>query len=234
LALKFFLLYIFSLYTWYGRYNQKLEWRESENQAPQSLQQTMKITTVEKLEIYSLYLSHALHLTFYFSSFIYCQPDSSTPSILSPYKQLFGKPRAINMPSILEDPATITPAPRHMLHSLEATPHLFTPIKTTLKTGKAVTLYPITNGPSSLPQSLLRFLHAEFSAEIERGCTYPMEEAMDFEKFGEYWFGVFGVVALLDSGSGGERLSGERDWERECLGTFYIKPNYPGMFLPFL
>ncbi|CEL05466.1 Putative Histone acetyltransferase HPA2 [Aspergillus calidoustus] len=132
------------------------------------------------------------------------------------------------MPSILEDPATITPAPRHMLHSLKATPHLFTPIKTTLKTGKAVTLYPITNGPSSLPQSLLRFLHAEFSAEIERGCTYPMEEAMDFEKFGEYWFGVFGVVALLDSGSGGERLSGERDWERECLGTFYIKPNYPG------
>lgn len=59
---------------------------------------------------------------------------------------------------------------------------------------------------------------------------------MEFGKFGEYWFGCFGVVALLDSDGGngkvGEEkgLDEERDWERECLGTFYIKPNYPGEY----
>ncbi|KAL3460431.1 hypothetical protein BJX64DRAFT_263076 [Aspergillus heterothallicus] len=132
------------------------------------------------------------------------------------------------MPSILEDPASVTPAPASMLLSLESHPQKFTPIKATLKTGKPATLYPITSGPSSLPQSLVRFLHAEFSAEIARGCTYPMEEAMEFERFGEYWFGLFGVVALLDSAQGEEGLNDERDWERECLGTFYVKPNYPG------
>ncbi|KAL4957042.1 GNAT family acetyltransferase [Aspergillus filifer] len=130
------------------------------------------------------------------------------------------------MPSILEDPDTRTPPPYTKPPSLQ-------PIHTTLKTGQKATLHPITTGPSSLPSSLLKFLHEEFSAEIKKGCTYPMEEAMEFSKFGEYWFGCFGIVALLDSGEEKEGeedsgLNGERNWERECLGTFYIKPNYPG------
>lgn len=63
-----------------------------------------------------------------------------------------------------------------------------------------------------------------------------MEEAMSFERFAEYWFGTFAVVAILDSQKGeeGEGLLGggeERDWEKDCVGTFYIKPNYPGMLL---
>ncbi|KAL2870764.1 GNAT family N-acetyltransferase [Aspergillus lucknowensis] len=134
------------------------------------------------------------------------------------------------MPAILEDPFTNPPAPPS-LPSQKSPSDLSTPIKTTLKSGSPVTLYPITTGPSSLPHSLLRFLHAEFSAEIERGCTYPMEEPMEFARFGEYWFGLFGVVAVLDSPDGeeeGRGLSEDRDWERECLGTFYVKPNYPG------
>ncbi|KAL4932612.1 GNAT family N-acetyltransferase [Aspergillus undulatus] len=133
------------------------------------------------------------------------------------------------MPSILEDPNSTTPPPPLPTKSL--TP-LLKPIHTTLKNGQTATLYPITNGPSSLPPFLLKFLHAEFSAEIERGCTYPMEEVMEAERFGEYWFGLFGVVAVLDSEaekeSEGLTEAAERDWERECLGTFYIKPNYPG------
>ncbi|KAL4768771.1 hypothetical protein BDW60DRAFT_210643 [Aspergillus nidulans var. acristatus] len=134
------------------------------------------------------------------------------------------------MPSILEDPNTKIQPSDSLLLSLKS-PSLNTPLKTTTKTGANVTLYPITNGPSSLPQSLLRFLHAEFSAEIEKGCTYPMEQPMKFEAFGEYWFGTFGVVAILDregDGVGGLNVDSERDWEKECLGTFYVKPNYPG------
>ena len=60
---------------------------------------------------------------------------------------------------------------------------------------------------------------------------------MKFEAFGEYWFGMFGVVAVLDQegdGEGGLSVDSERDWGKECLGTFYVKPNYPGMpqYLP--
>lgn len=76
---------------------------------------------------------------------------------------------------------------------------------------------------------MVKFLHAEFSAEIERGSTYPMEQAMGLEQFAEYWFGTFAVVAVLDGEEEGEGLEEGREWEKVCLGTFYIKPNYPGM-----
>ncbi|KAL4887191.1 hypothetical protein BJY04DRAFT_49014 [Aspergillus karnatakaensis] len=136
------------------------------------------------------------------------------------------------MPSILEDPSTTTALPASHLSSVKTNTTVTTPYKAILKSGLPVILYPITTGPSSLPPSLLKFLHAEFSEEIRKGCTYPMEEAMEYERFGEYWFGGFGVVAVLDSpqnvgDSLGERDEG-RNWETECLGTFYIKPNYPG------
>lgn len=92
-----------------------------------------------------------------------------------------------------------------------------------------VTLHPVTQGAASLPPGLVKFLHKEFSAEIERGCTYPMEEPMSLERFAEYWFGTFAVVALTGSSDAKEiRRDEERNWEEECLGTFYIKPNYPG------
>ncbi|KAL2815773.1 GNAT family acetyltransferase [Aspergillus cavernicola] len=140
------------------------------------------------------------------------------------------------MPAILEDPSTTISTPPSLSLSLKSNlPQITTPIKTTLKSGVPVTLYPVTSGPSSLPQTLIRFLHREFSTEIERGCTYPMEEAMGAERFKEYWFGMFAVVALIDldysgalSEPGNEALSEDRDWEKECLGTFYVKPNYPG------
>jgi hypothetical protein len=92
-----------------------------------------------------------------------------------------------------------------------------------------MTLYPITGGPSSVPKDLIKFLHAEFSAEIERGSTYPMEQPMELEAFAQYWFGTFCVLAVLDE-EGVEGLEEGREWEKVCLGTFYIKPNYPGEF----
>ncbi|KAL5343613.1 hypothetical protein BJX70DRAFT_393670 [Aspergillus crustosus] len=132
------------------------------------------------------------------------------------------------MPSILEDPNTTTPLPASHITSLKSnTVPLTAPYKATLKSGLPVTLYPITTGLSSLPASLVEFLHQEFSAEIIRGCTYPMEEPMEYERFGDYWFGGFGVVAVLGASDSIPAL-GERDWANECLGTFYIKPNYPG------
>lgn len=55
-----------------------------------------------------------------------------------------------------------------------------------------------------------------------------MDRTFSLEKFAEYWFGTFAVVVLM--GEEEEIKDDGRDWERECLGTFYIKPNYPGGF----
>jgi hypothetical protein len=73
--------------------------------------------------------------------------------------------------------------------------------------------------------------------EIEKGDTYPMTSAMSLDFFGGYWFANFAAIMLLgDWGAESEdvanRLGGtenvEKDWEKECLGSFYVKPNYPG------
>lgn len=133
---------------------------------------------------------------------------------------------------MLEDPSTHNPPPQ--AHTLAMS--RLTPKTTTLpKASAKMTLYPITAGPTSLPADLVKFLHAEFSAEIERGTTYPMEQPMGVDQFARYWFGTFAVVALLDEeqhegGNGSDGLREGRDWERVCLGTFYIKPNYPGLY----
>lgn len=61
--------------------------------------------------------------------------------------------------------------------------------------------------------------------------------------FGSYWFQAFGAIMVLgelqlgDGGAGVDELlwrvdeeerGGKGGWGRRCLGTFYVKPNYPG------
>lgn len=146
------------------------------------------------------------------------------------------------MPSLLEDPSTKIPPPSTATQGAMK----LTPRKThTSGTNHAnapsapITLYPVTRGAASLPAGLVSFLHAEFNKEIQRGTTYPMETALSLEGFAEYWFGTFGVVALLDGddeeeGDGDwDGLKEGRDWGKVCLGAFYIKPNYPGLSFIF-
>ncbi|KAJ5928854.1 hypothetical protein N7466_007810 [Penicillium verhagenii] len=134
------------------------------------------------------------------------------------------------MPALLEDPSSHNPPPQAHIQAAST----LLPRHTTLpkSASAAITLYPISNGPSSIPQDLIKYLHAEFSAEIERGTTYPMEQALGLQQFAEYWFGTFAVVAILDDEDSAANPAGGlregRDWEKACLGTFYIKPNYPG------
>jgi hypothetical protein len=90
-----------------------------------------------------------------------------------------------------------------------------------------ITLYPVSGGADSIPKGLVEFLGEEFNAEIERGCTYPIDTTFPLEKFADYWFGTFAVVVLTGDE---EEIKDGRDWKNECLGTFYIKPNYPGEF----
>lgn len=96
--------------------------------------------------------------------------------------------------------------------------------------------------------SLISYLCDQLNKEIVKGDTYPMIDPMPLEKFGPYWFANFGAVMLLGEvrdayalhqmdrdvrdGAGTPPPPGEervpRDWDKECLGSFYIKPNYPG------
>ncbi|RKP29953.1 hypothetical protein METBISCDRAFT_17459 [Metschnikowia bicuspidata] len=94
-----------------------------------------------------------------------------------------------------------------------------------LKDGETTaTIYPIQS-PNDLPPGLLTFLCDEFNIEIERGDTFAFFNALHVDAFLNYWFGAFaGVMVLSDA----RTLSGPKLWEKECLGTFFIKPNYPG------
>ncbi|KAB5575380.1 hypothetical protein GE09DRAFT_1091811 [Coniochaeta sp. 2T2.1] len=79
-----------------------------------------------------------------------------------------------------------------------------------------------------VPDSLLRYLNDQFNKEIEGGDTYPMMEGMPFDKFASYWFQNFGAIMLLGNIESADDVVEGKDWSKECLGTFYIKPNYPG------
>ena len=94
------------------------------------------------------------------------------------------------------------------------------------------TLIPFSSA-SQVPPSLLAYLSDQLNREIEKGDTYPMILPMALSAFGAYWFQNFGAVMLLGEISSVEEVGrmereGGRDWAKECLGSFYIKPNYPG------
>lgn len=94
-----------------------------------------------------------------------------------------------------------------------------------LKDGETTaTIYPIQN-TDGLPAGLLAFLCDEFNMEIERGDTFSFFDTLHIESFQNYWFGAFaGIMVLGDSPT----LEGPKQWEKECLGTFFVRPNYPG------
>jgi len=111
------------------------------------------------------------------------------------------------MSSILEDPTqSAHPPPK-------SPPPFLTPLHVTLSTGEEAIILPSVQHPQQSPQCLAQ-LHQEFTWEVERGTTYPMDQAMDLAAFTAYWFGGFAGVCVDKSGT--------------ILGTFYIKPNYPG------
>ncbi|KAK3900579.1 hypothetical protein C8A05DRAFT_35787, partial [Staphylotrichum tortipilum] len=137
------------------------------------------------------------------------------------------------MPAILDDPAAPTifrvsgdppyPDPTH-----PAVPPTIVPRHVTLRDRQtAATVVPFAS-PDQVPPSLLYYLHDQFNKEIEGGDTYPMLEPMPVDKFAAYWFQNFGGIMLLGHIESAADVVEGQDWSKECLGTFYIKPNYPG------
>lgn len=136
------------------------------------------------------------------------------------------------MPAILDDPATPTmyrvtgeapfPGPGSPL------PASILPRQVTLRDRQTVaTIVPFASR-DQVPRSLLLYLSDQFAREIEKGDTYPMMDTMPFDRFASYWFQNFGAIMLLGSIDRPEDVVEGKDWAKECLGSFYIKPNYPG------
>lgn len=140
------------------------------------------------------------------------------------------------MPAMLDDPAAPVimrtsgdgpyPAPGGPL------PVGIAPSQVTLRDRvTTATIIPFS-APNQVPRSLLAYLCDQLGREIEKGDTYPMVEPLPLDSFGPYWFGVFGAIMLLGEIVDGRELHEMArqgcDWERECLGSLYIKPNYPG------
>jgi len=93
------------------------------------------------------------------------------------------------------------------------------------------TLVPFSS-PQQVPHKLTAYLCELLNREIDKGDTYPMMEPMPLSSFGPYWFANFAAVMILGDIQSVEEVTQmeERgvDWAKECLGSFYVKPNYPG------
>ncbi|KAF8423872.1 His(2)-Cys(2) zinc finger-domain-containing protein, partial [Tirmania nivea] len=128
------------------------------------------------------------------------------------------------MPALLEDPH----APHHVGPPLPANAHAALQPRTVILRDHVTvaSIIPVLAGAGSVPLGLVSVLHEEFNREIERGDTYPMDTPLTLEAFRSYWFGTFAAVMLLGNETA---LREGRDWANECLGTFYAKPNYPGV-----
>lgn len=131
---------------------------------------------------------------------------------------------------MLDDP-TSPPIRRSFTPSVD-----FTPRYVDLKDGTKATILPFT--PQIQPPPLLiAYLCSQLAKEIEQGDTYPMLEPLPVESFGPYWFGLFAAVMFVGEwqnideviSAQNETAGDEQEyWRNNCLGSFYVKPNYPG------
>lgn len=148
---------------------------------------------------------------------------SSLPSLYHPNPDISGN---VSPSVTLSDSLSPSPPP-------DSLPASITPRLVTLRDRvTSATLVPFLSS-SEIPPGLLARLCAQFNLEIEKGDTYPLREPLSVSAFGAYWFENFGAVMFLGDMLGGKdqlwtlEEAGE-DWHQLCLGTFYIKPNYPG------
>lgn len=83
-----------------------------------------------------------------------------------------------------------------------------------------------------IPKRLRDFMCMLLNDEIRKGDTYPMTEEMRPEAFQAYWFQNIAAIMIagrIEEVDDLEKLERQGvDWSQHCLGSFYIKPNYPG------
>ena len=106
-----------------------------------------------------------------------------------------------------------------------------TPRQLTLRDRVTVaTLVPF-HSYAQIPKSLIVYLCNQLSREIEKGDTYAMVEPIPVRHFAPYWFSNFGAIMLIGDIKNVEdvqSMDGNADWGKICLGSFNVRPNYPG------
>ncbi|KAL8724478.1 MAG: hypothetical protein Q9166_007930 [cf. Caloplaca sp. 2 TL-2023] len=141
------------------------------------------------------------------------------------------------MPAMLDDPTApniyrTSGAPPYPTPSNPQIPPSITPRQVTLRDRVTIaSLIPVSS-PNDVPHSLLNYLCSQLNREIEKGDTYPMMNAMPLSTFGPYWFQNFAAIMILGEVQSIEEVVDLEnqgiDWGEVCLGSFYVKPNYPG------
>ncbi|PBP20031.1 histone acetyltransferase Spt10 [Diplocarpon rosae] len=138
------------------------------------------------------------------------------------------------MPAMLDDPSSPTiyrtsgAAPFPSAHEpLALPPEVYSRQVILRDRVTTATIVPFSS-QHQVPRSLLHYLSDQLNKEIENGDTYPMEETMSPDRFAAYWFQNFAAVMLLGTLESAADLIGVKDWSAACLGSYYIKPNYPG------
>ncbi|KAK7407995.1 Protein spt10 [Neonectria punicea] len=137
------------------------------------------------------------------------------------------------MPAILDDPASptiyrVSGSPPYPDPNNPGFPADMLPKQVTLRDRQTVaTIVPFASR-HQVPPSLLAYLCDQLNKEIDGGDSYPMMDPFPADAFAAYWFQNFGAIMLLGNIERPEHVVEGKDWSRECLGSFYIKPNYPG------
>ncbi|KAK3700200.1 Protein spt10 [Vermiconidia calcicola] len=140
------------------------------------------------------------------------------------------------MPAMLDDP---TAPAIYRVSGPAPYPVPFGPLPTEIQVRQVTlrdrvtiaTLIPFSS-PNQVPPKLTACLCELLNREIKKGDTYPMMEPLPLSSFGPYWFANFGAVMIMGEVNSVEEIvrmeeRGE-DWPSKCLGSFYVKPNYPG------
>lgn len=139
------------------------------------------------------------------------------------------------MPAIIDDPtsptifrrsgATPFPDPHDPQPAL---PPDLTPRQVTLRDRTTIATIVPFSSRYGVPPTLLQYLSDTMNKEIEGGDTYPMMDTMTPSAFSAYWFQNFGAIMLLGTYASASAVTEGHDWATQCLGSFYIKPNYTG------
>ncbi|KAL4874480.1 hypothetical protein BJY04DRAFT_203856 [Aspergillus karnatakaensis] len=84
---------------------------------------------------------------------------------------------------------------------------------------------------AQIPKSLIAHLCGQLNREIAKGDTYAMVDPIPPQHFAPYWFSNFGAIMLIGDikdVSDVQAMDGNVNWSKACLGSFNIRPNYPG------
>ena len=102
------------------------------------------------------------------------------------------------------------------------------PIESTTQSNQLVSVHSLATVLSQLSDAskLIAYLQSLLNQEIEAGNTYPQKSLLSLTEFQNYFLSGDAFIAV----NGGRTVSNDiyDNLEANILGTFYIKPNFPG------